>query len=101
MALLTRLGMASPFRSPVTRNHPTRGRTCLRITPSARHDGVAEIGLALALISQWQHRVGDDARQTSGVEQTLVEVEFPGTGLFCQQAALQPIGEPRNGSAAM
>ena len=68
---------------------------------SKRDDGVAEIGLALALVGQRQDRVGDDARQPRGVEHALVEIEFPGAGLLGQEPALQPVGEPRDHALQM
>ncbi len=58
--------------------------------------GVAEIGLLLALVGEREGRVGDDARQPCRVEHALVEVELPGPRLLRHQAALQPVGEPRD-----
>src|SRR5207248_2143024 len=72
-----------------------------RIVDQQGHDGVAEIGLALALVGQGEDRVGDDARQPGGVEQALVEIEFPGAGLLGHQLALQSVGEPRNDALQM
>ena len=63
---------------------------------SRRHHGVAEIGLALALVGERQDRVGDDARQPRGVEEALVEVELPGAGLLGHEPALQAVGEARD-----
>jgi hypothetical protein len=41
------------------------------------------------------HGIDDDARQTPGVEDALLEVELPGAALLCEQTPLQPVGETR------
>ena len=68
---------------------------------SRRHDRVAELHLLLLLVGQRQDRVGDDARQARRVENALFEIELPGAGLFCQQPALQPVGEPGDDALQM
>ena len=68
------------------------------IVEEQRHDGVAEGGLALLLEGERRERVDDHARQPRRVEDALLEVEIPGAVLLREQAALQPVGEPRHGA---
>ena len=72
-----------------------------RIVDQESHDGVAKIGLALALVGQRQNRVSDDARQPRGIEQPFIEIEFPGAGLLGHQLALQSVGEARDDALQM
>jgi hypothetical protein len=51
------------------------------IVDQQAYDGIAELGLPLALVGQRQDRIGDDARQSGGIEEAIVEIEFPGAGL--------------------
>ena len=47
------------------------------------------------------HRVDDDAREPRGIENALVEIEFPGAVLLRHQPALQPVGKPRDHALQM
>src|SRR5262249_3007782 len=67
-----------------------------RVVEQQRHHGVAELGILLALERQRMQRVDDNAREPRRIEQPLFEVELPGAILLGHQAALQPIGEPRD-----
>src|SRR5204863_9252362 len=53
-----------------------------------RHDGVAELGVALALERQRVHRIDNDAREPRGIEHTFLEVELPGAVLLREKAPL-------------
>ena len=45
--------------------------------------------------------VGDHARQPRRIEDAFLEVELPGAVLLRHQAALQPVGEPRDDALQM
>ena len=71
------------------------------IVEQQRHDGVAEIGVLLALEGERLERIDDDARQARRIEHALLEVELPGAVLLRHQAALQPVGEPADDALEM
>ena len=66
------------------------------IVEQQRDDRVAELGVALLFEGQRMHGVDDDARQARGIERALVEIEIPAAILLREQAALQPVGQPRD-----
>ena len=45
--------------------------------------------------------IGDDARQPRRIENAFLEIELPGAVLLRHQAALQPVGEPRDDALQM
>src|SRR3546814_6509138 len=61
------------------------------IVDEQRYHGVAELHVSLCLEGQRMRRVGDDARQPPGVEQTFLQVELPGPRLLRHELALQPV----------
>ncbi len=68
------------------------------VVEQQRHDGIAEIRIALALERERVHGVDDHAGETRGVERAFLEVEIPGAALLRQQAALQPVGKACDGA---
>ena len=78
------------------RHHDRPAAHAARVVEQQRHDGVAEVGVALVLEGERVHRIGDDAGQPRRVERALLEVEVPGAVLLRHQLALQPVGEPRH-----
>ena len=67
-----------------------------RVVEQQGHHRVAEVGVALQLEGQRVQRIGDDTRQTPGIQQAILQVEVPGPGLLGHQAALQAVGESRH-----
>ena len=45
--------------------------------------------------------IGDHARQPRRIENAFLEIELPGAVLLRHQAALQPVGEPRDDALQM
>ncbi len=71
------------------------------IVEQQRHHGVAEGRVLLVLEGERMHRIDDDARQPRGIEHAFLEIELPGAVLLRHQAALQPVGEPRDHALQM
>ena len=67
-----------------------------RIVEQQRHDRIAEIGILFPFEGEWLLRIDDDPRQARRIQHALFEVELPRPVLLRHQAALQPIGEPRD-----
>ena len=80
------------------RDHDRTAAHRARIVEKQRHHGVAEFGVAFALVRQRAGWIGDDARQACGVEHAFFEIEIPAAVLLREKLALQFIGEFRDGS---
>ena len=76
-----------------------------RIEPELSSRSVTTVSRKLVSFSRLNdkrvQRIDDDAREPRRIEQTLLQVEFPGPVLLRHQPALQPVGEPRHDALQM
>ena len=100
-----RISTLTPQRSSVRaknigaagRNHDRPAAHRARIVEQQRHDGVAEVHVALAFERQRAHRIGDDAGEARRIEHAFFKIEIPAAVLLRKQPALQLVGELRDG----